>query len=170
MESSGISVILPNIVEFVPMLIAFIIVAIILGKFGWPKFDAMLEKRKSSIENALKESEEKRVEAEKLANEYKEKLATAQQQANQILKDAKLSGIQIGKEIEDAAKEHANATTQKAQLFVEQQKRSAEHDIKTQAVDIAFSAIKKFISNDMTDEEHRKLIEKYVNEAGSLNA
>lgn len=30
MESSGIQVILPNMIEFVPMLIAFIVVAIVL--------------------------------------------------------------------------------------------------------------------------------------------
>ena len=33
-QKSGIEVVLPNMIEFVPMLVAFIVVAIILGKFG----------------------------------------------------------------------------------------------------------------------------------------
>ena len=42
-ESAGISAILPDMLEFIPMLVAFIILLIILGKFVWPKFEGMLE-------------------------------------------------------------------------------------------------------------------------------
>lgn len=170
MESSGIQVILPNMIEFIPMLIAFIIVAIVLWKFGWPKFEGMLENRKSKIESDLKVSEEKRIEAEKIVEDYKKKLEDAENRADEILKEAKISSSEIGKKIEDDAKLQAKSTTEKALLSIEQQKKAAEHDIKVQAVDIAFSAVQKFVSNDMTDEQHRKLIEKYVNEAGSLKA
>lgn len=130
----------------------------------------MLEKRKDSIEGALKESEEKRVEAEKLVEDYKKKLEDAETQADEILKEAKISGQELGKSIEDAAKRQADATTEKAKLAIGQQKKAAEQDIKGQAVDIAISAVKKFVSEDLTEAEHRKVIEKYVNEAGSLGA
>ena len=170
MENSGISVILPNMIEFIPMLIAFIIVAIVLWKFGWPKFEGMLEARKSKIEDDLKESESKRIEAEKLVEDYKKKLEEAEKQADEIIKEAKLSGSEIGKDIEESAKKQAESTTEKAKLTIEQQKKAAEQDIKTKSVDIAIAAVKKFVSKDMTDAEHRKLIEKYVKEAGSLKA
>ena len=55
-------------------------------------------------------------------------------------------------------------------MAINQQKKAAEQDIKTQAVDIAMTAVKKFVSTDLDDKEHRKLIEKYVKEAGSLKA
>ena len=53
-ESGGLSAILPDMAEFIPMLIAFIILWIILAKFGWPMFAGMLEKRESTIREALK--------------------------------------------------------------------------------------------------------------------
>ena len=37
-QEGGISAILPDMAEFIPMLIAFIILWIILAKFGWPMF------------------------------------------------------------------------------------------------------------------------------------
>ena len=55
-EKTGIAVILPDPIEFIPMLIAFLILAIVLGKFGWPKFEGMLEKREKTIADALEQS------------------------------------------------------------------------------------------------------------------
>ena len=48
-DTGGISAILPDMLEFIPMLIAFIILWIILAKFGWPMFNGMLEKRENTI-------------------------------------------------------------------------------------------------------------------------
>ena len=55
-QEGGISAILPDMAEFIPMLIAFIILWIILAKFGWPMFAGMLEKRENTIREALKKS------------------------------------------------------------------------------------------------------------------
>lgn len=170
MESSGIQVILPNMIEFIPMLIAFIIVAIVLAKFGWPKFEGMLEKRKSSIETALKESEEKRVQAEELLEEYKQKLIDAENEADEIVSNAKTTSLELGSKIEQSARENAERTAEKAQLSIDQKQKAAEHELKSQAVDVAMSVVKKFVSNDLTDDQHRQIIEKYIKEAGSLKA
>lgn len=167
-QKSGLEFILPNMVEFIPMLLAFIVVAIILWKFGWPKFEGMLEKRKSTIESALKDSEEKRVEAEKLLEQYKEKLAEAQNKADEILKAAKVEGSTIGSKIEAEARKKAESNVQKAKISIEQSKKTAEQEIKSEAVDIAMSAVEKFVKQDLSDDQHRKLIEDYINEAGSL--
>ena len=53
-ESGGISAILPNMTEFVPMLVCFIILLVVLGKLGWPKFAEMLEKRERTIKESLR--------------------------------------------------------------------------------------------------------------------
>lgn len=167
-EKSGIEVILPNMTEFIPMLIAFIVIAIIMAKFGWPMFDKMLETRKQTIADALKESEDKRLESERLLEEYKAKLEEAKIQADEIIKDAKLSSTDVGKKIEEDAQASAEASRERAKLAISQFKKSAEYDIKNQAVEIAFSAIEKLVVNDFNDEDHRQLIKKYINEAGDL--
>ena len=56
-EGQGIGAILPHMDEFIPMLVAFIILWIILAKFGWPLFDGMLKKREDTIKNSLEKSE-----------------------------------------------------------------------------------------------------------------
>ena len=76
-QEGGISAILPDMAEFIPMLIAFIILWIILAKFGWPMFAGMLEKRENTIREALKKSEEAQIESERVLAEYNKQLADA---------------------------------------------------------------------------------------------
>ena len=65
-QEGGIQAILPEMSEFIPMLVAFIILWIVLAKFGWPVFDKMLEKRANSIRDDLKNAEEARQESERV--------------------------------------------------------------------------------------------------------
>ena len=48
------------------MLVIFILLWIVLAKFGWPKFEAMLEKREMTIKDSLEKSEQARVESERV--------------------------------------------------------------------------------------------------------
>ena len=88
-QEGGISAILPDMAEFIPMLIAFIILWIILAKFGWPMFAGMLEKRENTIREALKKSEEAQIESERVLAEYNKQLADAKAQSAQIIADAR---------------------------------------------------------------------------------
>ena len=59
------------------MLVIFILLWIVLAKFGWPKFEAMLEKREMTIKDSLEKSEQARVESERVLEEYKRQLEDA---------------------------------------------------------------------------------------------
>ena len=96
-ESGGISAILPNMAEFVPMLVCFIILCVGLGKLGWPAFAAMLDKREKTIKDSLEKSEAARIESERVLEEYKQQLAEAKTQAAQIVADAKKTGEGLGR-------------------------------------------------------------------------
>ena len=167
-QQSGISVILPKMVEFVPMVIAFIVVAIILAKFGWPAFEGMLQKRQDKIKAELKASEDKRIEAENLLEDYKKQLEIVERQCDEMIVEARDVSVNTAAHIEKEAKINAKAAIDKAKLSISQDKRVAEQQLKSDAVDIAVSVVTKIVGEDMTDDEHRKLIAKYVDEAGSL--
>lgn len=111
-EGAGINAILPQMEEFIPMLVAFIILWIVLAKFGWPLFEGMLNKREETIKNSLEKSEEARQESERLLAEYREQLEGAKTQAQQILNNAKLTGDALEKEITAKAQAEADACRQ----------------------------------------------------------
>ena len=169
-EGAGIEAILPVMDEFIPMLVAFIILWIVLAKFGWPKFEDMLQKRENMIKSSLEKSEEARQESERLLAEYREQLESAKSQAQQILVNAQKSGDALEKEITEKARAEADAMIEKAKVAIEAEKRAAIKDLQNSMADTSIAVASRLIGEDFSDEEHRKLIERYVKEAGSLNA
>lgn len=169
-EGAGIEAILPNMQEFIPMLVAFILLWIVLAKFGWPKFEGMLEKRENMIRTSLEKSEEARQESERLLAEYREQLENAKAQAQQILTNAQKSGDVIEKEITEKARAEADAMIEKAKIAIEAEKRAAIQELQNSMADTSIAVASRLIGEDFSDDDHRKLIERYVKEAGSLNA
>lgn len=166
----GLSVLLPNMDEFIPMVAAFIVLLFVLGKFGWPKFAGMLDKREETIKESLEKSEAARIESEKLLEEYKQQLAEAKTQAQQIVADAKKAGEAAKTDITEKAQEEAAGMISKAKVAIEAEKKAAIAELQASVADTSIAVAGKLIGNDLDTAEHRKIIERYVNEAGNLNA
>ena len=169
-EGSGVAAILPQMDEFIPMLVAFIILWIILAKFGWPLFEGMLVKRETTIKDALEKSEKARVESEKVLAEYKRQLEETKAQSAQIIADAKKTGEAVKAEITAKAQDEAAAMIEKAHSAIEADKKAAIAELQSSVVDMSVAVASRLIGEDLSDDEHRKIIERYVNEAGSFNA
>ena len=167
-KAGGIAQILPDMIEFIPMLVAFIILWIILAKFGWPMFNGMLEKRENTIREALKKSEEAQIESERVLQEYRQQLADAK--APQIISDARATGEAVKADISAKAQSEAEDMIAKAKVAIEAEKKQAVADLQGSVVDISVDVAAKLIGEDLTEGEHRKIIERYVSEAGSFNA
>lgn len=168
-EVGGITAILPDMLEFVPMLIAFIILWIILAKFGWPVFNGMLEKRENTIREALKQSEEAKVESERVLAEYKKNLADAKVEASKIISEARETGDAVKADIQAKAQEEAQDMIAKAKATIEAEKKAAIAELQSSIADTSVDVAAKLIGNDLSASEHRAIIERYVKEAGSFN-
>jgi F-type H+-transporting ATPase subunit b len=169
-EKTGVALILPDMVETVPMLIAFIVLVIVLWKFGWPMFEAMLEKREKTIADALQKSEEARIESERVLAEYQKQLADAKAQASKLIADAKETGEAVRADITRQAQEEAAAMIEKARVAIEAEKQAAMADLQNSVADLSVDVASRLVSNDLNDAEHRAIIERYINEAGSFHA
>lgn len=169
-ESSGIGAILPHMDEFIPMLVAFILLWVVLAKFGWPLFEGMLQKRETTIREALKKSEEARIESERVLAEYKTQLAEAKTQSAQIIADARATGEAVKADITAKAQAEAADMIAKAKVAIEAEKKQAVAELQASVADVSVDVAARLIGEELTDDEHRKIIERYVNEAGSFNA
>lgn len=167
---AGIATILPKMEEFIPMLVCFIILVLILGKFGWPMFEGMMDKRANMIKESLEKSEEARVESERVLAEYKQQLAEAKTTAAQIVADAKNTGEAVKADITAKAHDEANTMVEKAKIAINAEKKAAIAELQGSVADTTIAVASRLIGNDLNDDEHRKIIEHYVNEAGNFNA
>ena len=169
-QKEGIAVIIPDMIETVPMLIAFIVLVIVLWKFGWPMFEAMLEKREKTIAEALRMSEETRIESERVLAEYQQQLSEAKAQSAKIVADAKETAEAMREEITKQAQEESAAMIEKARAAIEAEKQTAMNELRSSVADLSVDVASRLVANDLNDAEHRAIIERYLNEAGSFHA
>ncbi|NLG10896.1 MAG: F0F1 ATP synthase subunit B [Coriobacteriaceae bacterium] len=161
---------MPNPGEFIPMLIGFIVIWVLLAKFGWPMITGMLDKRVTTIKESLEKAEFAKVESERLLEEQKAQLDSSRKQAAEIIAQAKASGEAVKAEITTQAQEQAEAIIVKATAAIEAEKKAAIAELQSSVADLSISVAGRLIGQDLSDTEHRKIIERYLAEAGSLNA
>lgn len=168
-DALGISLLIPKMGEFIPMLVGFIILWIILAKFGWPAFIGMIDKRAAKIKEALEASEKAKMESEQLLEQQRAELDAAKKQANDIIATAKQTAESVKADITASAQTEAENMIARARQAIEAEKKAALAELQGSAADMTVSVAKKVIGTDLSDAEHKSIIERYIAEAGSFN-
>ena len=132
-EKEGIAVLIPDMNEFIPMLVAFIIILIVLA-------------------------------------EYKRQLEEAKAQSAKIIADAKATGEAVKADITNKAQAESAQMIEKARGAIEAEKKAAVAELQGSIADLSVDVASRLVGHDLNDDEHRKIIEHYVTEAGSFNA
>ena len=166
----GIGILIPNLSEFIPALIAFLVIWVVLAKFAWPMIVGMLDKRQETIKNNLDEAAAAKIEAQRSLEEYKKQLADARREAAGIVDEARRAGEQVKADITAQAQAQADEMIAKAKKSIEKEKLAAIADLQSSVADLSVAVAGRFIGEGLSDADQRKLIEKYVAEAGALDA
>jgi F-type H+-transporting ATPase subunit b len=160
----------PKLAEFLPAVFSFAIVFFMLSKFAWPAISEMLDQRSESIRDSLERAENAKVEAERLLAEYKQTMAEARKEAGTILQQAKQSAETTRSEASARAIAEYDELLVKAREAIDGEKRAAIEELQRSVADLSVAVAGKLIGSELSREDHLKVIEKYVSEAGSLNA
>jgi F-type H+-transporting ATPase subunit b len=153
-----------------PTALAFIVLFVLLAKYAFPPLTGMLEKRAETIREGLERAESARIEAERLLEEYRQTIAEARKEAGAILQQAKQAS--------EASRAEATAKTQaeidsmlvKARESIEGERRAAIASLQASVADLSVAVAGKIIGSELSKDDHLSIIEKYISEAGSLNA
>lgn len=166
-ENTGMKLLLPNMAEFIPACIAFIIIWIILAKFAWPMVLKMMEERESKIQGDLDAAEQAKTKAESDAKAYSDRLAAAEREAADIVAQAKREGEEERARILAQAQKDAAATIAKAHDAVDSERKKAMAELSGSVIDLSVEIASKLVGNDLTDDQHRRLAERYLQEVGA---
>ena len=97
-------------------------------------------------------------------------IVAAKAQSAQIIADAKKTGEAVKADITAKAQAEAAGMIEKAHAAIEADKKAAIAELQGSVADLSVAVASRLIGEDLNDDEHRKIIERYVNEAGSFNA
>ena len=133
------------------MLLAFVIVFIILAKFGFPVITKMVEDRKNYIDESLKKAREAN---EKLANIQSESeliMRQAREKQAEILKEAMATRDNIIKEARDKADIESKKIIESAKEQIKVEKDLAIRDIRSQIINLSTQVSEKVLRREHDD-------------------
>ena len=134
------------------MLVAFLVVFLLLAKFGFPVITKSVEERKNFIDESLRKAHEAQ---ERLANIEKEGesiLQEAREKQTQILREAAQTRDAIVEQAQEKARQEGSRLLDEAKTAIAQEKNAAIADIRRQvaalSVDIAGKVLRENLKDD----------------------
>lgn len=147
------------------MLLAFLVVFILMAKYGFPVITKMVEDRKNYIDESLKSAREAN---EKLANikvESEAILRDAREKQAEILKEAMATRDQIVNEAREKAQAEGQKLLNEAKAQISVEKENALRDIRQTVAGLSVQIAEKIVLRQLeTDDEQEKFIGKMLDE------
>ena len=163
----GPDILIPKVAEFVPALIAFLIILAVLSKLVWPSVLEMMEKRQAKIQSDLDEAERSKREAAEEVKSYESKILEAHHEADAIIAKAKKEAEEVRSQVLAKAQREAADIIAKAHGAVDSERHKAMIELSSSVVDLSVEIASKIIGNDLSEDEQRRLAEKYLAEVGA---
>ncbi len=168
-ENTGMKLLLPNMAEFVPACIAFLIIWFIMAKFAWPMVLKMMDERENKIQGDLDAAAQARADADAAKAACDAKLEEAELKAGEIIAEAKRDAEMLHADMVAEAQKEAQAIIAKAHDVIDAERDKAMAELSTSVVDLSVEIAGKVIGESLDTEQHRALAIKYLAEVGSLN-
>ena len=147
------SILTPDFGLFFWMFVAFLVVFLLLAKFGFPVITGMVEERKNYIDESLRKAHEAQ---ERLANIEKEGesiLQEAREKQAQILKEAAETRDAIVEKAQEKAKSEGARLLDDARNAIEQEKKAAIADIRAQVATLSVEIAEKVLKQNLKDDQ-----------------
>jgi len=143
-------------------IVTFLLLAFVLGKFGWKPIIGALERREGRIHDDLAKAQQARDEAQKLLEQHQELLAKAEAEAREIVQAGRETSEQLRREAEVAARTETQRLLDQARRDIQNAKEAALREIRDTVADLAVEAAGKIIQESLDAERHRKMIDDLI--------
>ena len=152
------------------MFVAFACLYFILAKWGWPFIIKSMEERADLIDKGVAYAQQAKASLDNAKAEADKLIAEARTEQAEILREAaKMRNELIEKARNDAADE-AKKVSQAAQVSLEQARKEAEKQLRTEVGDLALQIAEKVIRRNLSgDDAQKALVDQYLNEVETKN-
>ncbi len=138
----------------------FVILVVVLKKYAYKPFLAVLEKRRKEIESGVakaKEAEDSLAKIRVLGEEVK---SAGEKKAKELVAAAEGKARDKAAAILTAAEEEKTKTIENARVAMEKERQRAEDRRQGEAMSLALAVSEKFLAQKITKDQDKKLIEK----------
>ena len=144
--------------------VAFVLFVGVLLRFGWARAVGALDKRASDIKNELDEAIRLREDAQELLASYQRKQRDAEKEAADIIAHAEAESNRLRAEAEAELAATIGRRTEAALAKIEQVEAQALTEVRETAVDVAVSAARKMLTDNLDETRGNTLIDDAIGE------
>jgi len=145
------------------MTLTFSILLLLLKKFAWKPIMESLKEREQDISSSLAMAKQTKSEMKQLQADNEKLLVKAREERDVILNEAKVAKDQIINEAKDKAQLEADRIVESARVNIENEKRAALSEIKTQVAELSIDIAEKVLKAELSNKsEQSKLVEKQL--------
>jgi F-type H+-transporting ATPase subunit b len=149
-------------------IVVFIILVIVLWRFVLKPVNNMIKKRQDEIREKVDSADRKDEEAAKYLEEQKANIERSKEEARKIIEEYRDTAIKIKEEIEAQAGEKSRAMIKEALIEIRKEKERSLSEVKNEIIEIALAASEKVVFRELSQKEHKKLIEISLKELGKV--
>jgi F-type H+-transporting ATPase subunit b len=149
------------------MLVIFLILLFVLGKYAWPVIIKSMEERAAFIDKGVEFTREAEKDREQAKTDVRALLADARKQQMDILQQTERMKQEILDNAQATATHEAKRVMESAKLSIQQARDEAEKRLRERAGLLSLQIAEQVIRKSLASEEAQmELIEKLLNEAG----
>lgn len=163
-SEGGIDIFGVDLGLFLWSLFTFLVLMGALWKFAYTPLINMAKARQESIDEAIKDAERLRADADGLLEKYKKQLTEAREEAAAILERSRKAGESTKAESLAQARVEAEATLEKARKQIERDTNQALQKIREEVADLTVAATAKVARTSMSGEDQLRLIQEAIEE------
>ena len=156
-----------NLFWVITQAVSFLLFLAIIYLVAFRRIGGVLETRRATIEQGLKDAEQARKDRERAEKEHAETLAQARREANEIIQRAQ----KVAQESRDAdiaaTRTDLERMRVRAAADIDAEKQRAIADLRAEVADLALAAAGKVVGQEMTGERQRRLVDEFLRESGA---
>ena len=138
------------------MFIAFLVLFLILGKWGWPVIIKNMNERADTIDKGVEYAAEAKRQLDSAREEARKYMEEAQQKQAEMLRDAARMKSQLIEEAKAEAAAEAKKVMDAAKISIEQQRKEAELQFKDEVSRFSIEIAEKMMRKQMADDNAQK--------------
>lgn len=147
------------------MFIAFLVLFLILLKWGWPVIISSMASRADTIDQGVEYARQAKDQLDSARADAQKVITEAQKQQSDILREAQKMKTQIIDEARNEASKEAKKVMDAAKVSIDQSRKEAERQLRQEVGKFSVAIAEKMIRHQMADDkEQQALTDKLLDE------
>lgn len=147
------------------MFVAFILLFLVLAKWGWPVIIKQMDKRAATIDQGVEDARHAREQLDNAREEAQKYVREAQQKQSDMLREAAKMKSEIIEEARHEAQEAARKEMDAARQAIDQARKEAELQFRNEVGRFSIDIAEKMVRSKMQDDKAQtELVNKLLDE------